>query len=391
MARKPTRRTLALVAAVCVAMAASAAFGYWVGKPGGLDFFGGPRSGATPAPLAASPTDGTTTGATADPAASSTADAPEPLPDPAKPEPPPIDPELGYRVSGYTPQLLDLPFITRNEVTDRTLELDGDGGLVYRLPETGEAVYQPVTTLQWAIGAHTQHWLTGEGMWLDLARASAQKVLDGKVESDGAFYFPYLYEWTSPERSFAFQPPWYSAMAQGEALSVFVQMADEFPDEPQWREAADKTFESFLQPVSEDKPWATDVVDGYVWFEEYVDADSFEVFNGHVFALFGIYEYALMTGDQRAIDLFDGGATTALAAVAEIRLPGEVSLYCTEPERCVEGKWQNTNYQKIHIAQLGLLQAITGEAAFGQWGLALASDMPGYTPWRVAELWPKPS
>jgi hypothetical protein len=367
---------LGLSAVAVVALAAAAYFGYWVGKPGGIDFFGGPpaKAPATSAP----------------PSASAQASAsPSPLPDPAVPEPPPVDPALGYRVSGYRPQPVDQPFVTRAEATGRTIELDSDGALVYRLNGEGEPLFQPVTLAQWAMAAHTEYWLTGNELWLDLARASAVKLLDGKVESDGAYYYPYLYEWKNDEYSFNFQPPWYSGMAQGEALSVFTQLAKEFPDEPVWRQAADATFESFLQPVSAARPWVTDVVDGYVWFEEYVDPDPFQVFNGHAFALFGIYEYALATGDQRAIDLFDGGATTALAAIEQIRAPGEASFYCVELERCIERNWQNGNYHPIHVAQLEMLAAMTGQDAFDDWATALRSDVLDFAPWPVAAHWPK--
>ncbi|MDR1633842.1 MAG: D-glucuronyl C5-epimerase family protein [Bifidobacteriaceae bacterium] len=391
-AKAPRRARIALAAGLVLALAGAAAFGYWVGRPGGLDFFG------APAPATGSPTGSPTGSATGSPTGSATATASPPaatpslapLANPPSKEAPPVSASLGYRVSGYRPQAIDPPFITRNEATDRQVELDGDGALVYRLGDGGDEVYQPVTTLQWAMGAHTQFWLTGQQLWLDLARASALKVLDGKTASDDAWYYPYPYKWEKAEFGYGLDPPWYSAMAQGEALSVFTQLAREYPDEAIWEQAASATFESFLQPVSADRPWVTDVVDGYVWFEEYAGPEPIEVFNGHVFALFGIYEYALATGDQRAIDLFDGGTTTALAAIEQIRLPGEVSLYCVQPQRCVEQKWQSQNYQAIHIAQLEMLAAITGDQAFNDWAAALSSDVPDPVPWRVAKYWPKP-
>jgi hypothetical protein len=369
---------VAACAVMVVAMGLSAGFGYWVGKPGGLDirkYFQSDEQATPDASESGQP------GATQSQA--------EPLPDPSMPPPPPINQETGYRMSGYTARPVDLPFITRSEAMGRSIELDADGGLVYRDPETNEPLYQPVTITQWAIAAHTQYYLTGNDLWLDLARASAQKVLDAKTESDGAYYFPYSYEWVNLEPpEFNFQPPWYSAMAQGEALSIFTQLAQEFPDEPQWREAADHTFESFLQPVSASQPWATNIVDGFAWFEEYVDPDPFEVVNGHIFALIGIYEYALMTADQRAAQLFDAGATTALYSLPVIRVPGELSVYCAETERCVDGEWQHGSYHRIHIAQAELLEAITGDPLFGQWASAFISDVPDYGPWWVARLWP---
>jgi hypothetical protein len=313
--------------------------------------------------------------------------APEFLPGPRLGLPPSVDPKTGYRRSGYRPHGIGQPFVTRVEVTKRDLRLDDTAALAYIQPKSGKEVFQPVTTAQWAMGSHTHHLTTGLGVWLDLAKASAQKLLDGRVESGDAYFFPHDFNWQGHAGE-ELKAPWYSGMAQGEALSVFVQMAAEFPNEPRWRAAADAVFASLLVPWSDTEPSVTHVVDGFLWFEEYACPNPYQVLNGHIFALFGVYEYWNATHDPAALELFDGAVTTALHAAELARSPGTGSLYCVNPEICIANSWRSPTYHPIHIAQFRMLAEMAGEPLFDDWAVAYASDKPGLRPWRVAALWP---
>ena len=58
-------------------------------------------------------------------------------------------------------------------------------------------------------------------------------------------------------------------------------------------------------------PW-TLFVDrhGYLWFEEYAgDTKPLLVLNGHMFAIFGVWDYYQLTQSAKAKRLFDGGVT----------------------------------------------------------------------------------
>ncbi|MDR1118026.1 MAG: D-glucuronyl C5-epimerase family protein [Bifidobacteriaceae bacterium] len=237
------------------------------------------------------------------------------------------------------------------------------------------------------MAAHTHHLTTGLGLWLELAKASAQKILDGRVELGGAYFFPNHFDWQGHAGDLM-KAPWYSGMAQGEALSVFVQMAAEFPDEPRWREAAEATFASLLVPWGGAEPAVTHAVDGFLWFEEYACPNPYQVLNGHIFALFGVYEYWNATKDPVALELFDGAITTALYAAELARSPGAGSFYCVNPDICLATEWRSATYHPIHIAQFRMLAQMAGEPRFDDWARAYASDKPEVKPWRVAALWP---
>ena len=85
--------------------------------------------------------------------------------------------------------------------------------------------------------------------------------------------------------------------------------------------------------------------------------------NGHVFAMFGLYDYWHYTGNPEVARYFDGGATTVLERMMPlVRVPGGVSYYCVQAEYCQSPLWQNGNYHGIHYWQLDTLARITGDA-----------------------------
>ncbi len=67
------------------------------------------------------------------------------------------------------------------------------------------------------------------------------------------------------------------------------------------------------------------------------DVEPLLVFNGHIFALYGLYDYAMLTGDAHAIDFFDGGATTIRNHIDTIRVPGGISYYCARVRDTASG------------------------------------------------------
>jgi hypothetical protein len=112
-----------------------------------------------------------------------------------------------------------------------------------------------------------------------------------------------------------------------------------------------------------DSPWGVYVKDDLLIFEEYPDPSVLrgdETYNGHVFAVFGLYDYLVLTEDARARSLLQGGMTTSRDLVPQIRVPGYRSRYC------LRHKGDAGRYHVIHIEQQLMLQAITGDAAFAR-------------------------
>lgn len=265
------------------------------------------------------------------------------------------------------------PFYDRIQTDLASAEIDATGLALYR-DITGEVAPHPIVNAQYAMSALLEWENSGDQIWLDRAIRNAQELIDTHVERDGAWWYQYDWDWTYLDRTLT--APWWSGMAQGEALTVFSRLAQIQPENAIWREAAARTFDSFLQRGSGNtEPWSTVIDNGYLWFEEYAgDQPPLLVMNGHVFAIFGLYEYWLLTADERAATYIDGGATAILNSMPLIRAEGEVSYYCSQREYCRRIEWQNPTYHPIHMQQLKALGRITGEQQFDQWAALLESD-----------------
>ena len=268
-----------------------------------------------------------------------------------------------------------VPYSDRALVDLRTIKVDDSGLRIYQRIDNGARADHPVAYAQYGITALQQYQQTGSALWLDRAVRHAEQLERIKVVRDGAWWFPYRFPWKYYARSLS--APWWSGMAQGEALSLFVRLFEETGD-ARWENAAHQTWKSMLQPhASGTAPWASLVIDGHLYSEEYATRDQppLLVLNGHVFAAFGVWDYWRMTQDEQARRVFDGMATTVLARMMPIvRVENGISLYCVQENYCSAGGWQNANYHPIHAWQLDTLQRLTADARFGEWAALLRQD-----------------
>ena len=257
------------------------------------------------------------------------------------------------------------------DVYDPAIEIDETGLRIYRT-HAGVRADHPVAYAQYGISALMAYQENGDQVWLDRALRHAERLSQIRTERAGAWWFPYTFPWTYYERTML--TPWWSGMAQGQALSLFVRLYEQTGDE-RWRTAADGTWASFLQHRDGALPWQTMVEDGFLFFEEYAgNQPPLLVFNGHVFALFGLYDYWRLTRDETTRLYMDGAATTAIHIMPRIRVPGGVSYYCVQDPYCQSPLWQNTAYHVIHSWQLDTLARLTTDDRFSEWARLLRAD-----------------
>ncbi|WP_175440085.1 D-glucuronyl C5-epimerase family protein [Micromonospora nigra] len=208
----------------------------------------------------------------------------------------------------------------------------------------------PVAQAQWGLSNLRTYLANRDALFLNRALAQAQRNLDRKVESRGAWWYPYAFDFPRCAQMPGIRATWYSAMAQGQLLSLFSRLHAVTGDH-KWRTAADRTFQSLLLPPTPGLPWVS-WVDylGYLWLEEYPVTPGVtgeRVLNGLVFALYGVYDYWRVTADPRAVAIFDGAATTVRRyAAVSFRAPQWISRYSIG---CLHS---NADYHPIHIRQL---------------------------------------
>ena len=284
---------------------------------------------------------------------------------------------VDYRVRGYRPKPLPpsaLPSSTHYpSLTDtRSNPVDANG--VARWLHEGRWVYHPIVIARYGINLLNGYRVTQNPAYLDRAVVNANFLVSNAVSRQGALYFPYRF--TYPlfgNRSDLMRAPWYSAMTQGTALTLFVRL-HAVTGQQQWRTAADSTFATFMQRPSTRQPWTVFVQrwNGrrYLWFEEYAKTPRTQPLNGHMYALFGVYEYARATGNADAVRVFDGGATTLRHQADRFRVRGGISYYS------LRVRVQYRNYHCIHIGQLKLLGRMTGDSWFAREARRFTADAP---------------
>lgn len=171
--------------------------------------------------------------------------------------------------------------------------------------------------------------------------------------------------------------PWYSALAQGQGISVLVRAHKESGD-ALYLDAARRAFAAFEQPIDRGGVAFTDE-SGDLWFEEYIVRPPTHILNGFVWALWGVYDYFLATHDSSAQDLFSHGIRTVLHNLGRYDL-GFWSLYEQSGTRLpmVASRF----YHRLHIVQLRVMRRLTGEASFAE----VAERWEGYAHSRANRL-----
>jgi len=281
----------------------------------------------------------------------------------------------GYARDGHLPKDLPLAAQPTNNgpapLVDRGLH---DAAGVRMFSFAGKTWDHPVAQAQWGLSNLAAYRTTKDKRFLDRAIANAQRNVDRRVESQDAWFYPYDFDLSRCAGRPLLRAPWYSGMAQGQLLSLFVGLAELTGDE-KWRTAADNTFLSLTLAPSTKAPWGSWVdPNGYLWLEEYpvtAGTTGERVLNGHIFALYGVYDYWRLTKDDRAVAVFDGAASTVRRYVPThfrvTRWASNYSMGCASP---------HLKYHQIHTAQSLKLYEMTHSGTFATYAYTLRSDYP---------------
>ena len=230
-------------------------------------------------------------------------------------------------------------------------------------------VYAPVTVAQWGLGMMVGFDRTGDPEYLRRAKLAADVFRAIGVRSGKAIYLPYTFSFAlHGMRTQTLRAPWYSAMAQGQALSLMTRIYGATKD-PADLATAQGLYLSLLHKGRGTAPWVT-IIDRsrYLWLEEYAESTPEHTLNGMMFAMFGLYDYYEATHDRNALNLLRGALTTIRYNSVKYRNPGSISAYC------LAHRTRSLKYHHIHIAQLTLLTQMTGAPYFASLARLLKRD-----------------
>ncbi len=194
---------------------------------------------------------------------------------------------------------------------------------------------------------------------LELARAHADKLIGLGYEIDYCLLFPYNYKYTLYERDHM-KAPWFSAMAQGQALSVFSRLY-EVAGEEKYRVAAAQVYRSLYRMKSQHEPWVSCVDEkGNLWFEEYPHERPSHVLNGMIWAIYGVHDYYVVERTSEVKELLQASLSTIIKHGDQFRDTLSDSFYCLKYDV------KNPYYHEVHIRQLRTLYRLTGDVRFDQ-------------------------
>jgi hypothetical protein len=159
-------------------------------------------------------------------------------------------------------------------------------------------------------------------------------------------------------------PAWISALAQGQAASVFVRAFLRFGEE-RHRRLAHAAVRPLLQGTA---PSVVARVDGRLALEECPTRPPSLILNGWIYALWGLRDVALALDDEPSRLAYEDSVALLLSLLARYDV-GWWSRYSLYPHRLPD--LAKIFYHRLHVDQLEVLGRITREPEFlemsGRW------------------------
>ena len=220
------------------------------------------------------------------------------------------------------------------------------------IPET----YHPIAICQYALGLYDVYIAKAcnDEDIKDRFLAQSDWLLNNAVISDGSavWYFNY------PDKRYGIKPPWCSAMAQGEAISVLCR-AFKITGKDDYINFAEKALLPFKKEISDGG--VRNYFKGIVLYEEFPSDDVTGVLNGFMFSLFGLYDLYLLNGSKTAITLFHEGAES-IKSLLKYYDTGYWSRY--DLFKYPLSNPASYTYHELHVQQLKVLYILTEEEIF---------------------------
>lgn len=153
--------------------------------------------------------------------------------------------------------------------------------------------------------------------------------------------------------------PWYSALAQGEALSVLTR-AFLLTNDEAYIKLCEKAIVPFNVPVN--KGGLINYFDSIPIFEEYPSPlRTVGVLNGFIFSLFGLFDLYLLTQNQNAEKLFNTGIDSLKKILKKYDLGFWSQYYLFDYPKTYTS---SSTYHRLMFNQLEAIYFITGEKLF---------------------------
>lgn len=231
-----------------------------------------------------------------------------------------------------------------NDLTEKVTKDDPDILVPQYYVDTGEKILFSIGIFQYGLAAYDLFLQTGEEIYRKKVLACADWAIENQ-QQDGGF----------PTFTFENRENPYSSMAQGEGASLLLR-AYQMTKTQSYYDGAGKAVSFLLQPLEEGG--TAKYVDEDLYLYEFTDKPL--VLNGWIFSFWGLWDYALMSGDAQVQRAMERTLQTMVKTIPDYDL-GYWSRY-DRTERIA-----SPFYHGLHIALLRSMYALTGEETFRQY------------------------
>lgn len=235
-----------------------------------------------------------------------------------------------------------------------TVIIFDDDGIPYANYRSTVGIQRNPVFISLAANNYEREYLNGNKSSRQYLLNCADWLLMNKIIYDNFSLWEYSFEF-----NYNMTPPWRSGMAQGLGLQALAK-AYNLTKEKKYIDAGSLVINSFYIPLDEG---GITYKESYGWwFEEYADENGSNprILNGMIYSLLGLHEYYLVTGDKRALFLFEKGIDSLHKHIAEYDAKWWTYYDCL-------GNLSSKKYHHIHIDQMGDLYNITGDPSFKEY------------------------
>lgn len=220
--------------------------------------------------------------------------------------------------------------------------------------------YNPIAIAQYGLGHYNRYERTGQAENRNVFLKVADWLVSHLEPNPGGIpVWNHYFDW---EYRDTLKSPWYSALSQGQGISLLLRAFKETGDAA-YIDAARQAFTSFNTDISAGGVNFKDK-QGYLWFEEAIVNPPTHILNGFMWALWGIYDYYLISREDSVKGLFDQGVNTLKDNLNRFDT-GFWSLYEISGTRLK--MLASAFYHSLHIVQLQVMFRLTKDPAFKEY------------------------
>jgi uncharacterized protein YyaL (SSP411 family) len=220
--------------------------------------------------------------------------------------------------------------------------------------------YNPIAIAQYGLGNYNLYKRTGDIAMLKKAESIADWLVDNISQNEaGCWVWNHLFDW---EYFRTLKAPWYSALAQGQSISLLLRLYSETGGES-YKGTADRAFRTMLTPIKDGGVLYVDSDDLW-WLEEYIVDPPTHIVNGFIWALWGVYDYMKITDDKDARELWERSLETLRQRLSRYNR-GHWSLY--DLSDTALPNVASPFYHSLHIVQLRIMSILSGDGFFNEY------------------------